>query len=252
MASHPPRAAFWRIVANEWRLTLRNPTGLVWGVGFPVLLLAIFGSLPATTTPEVALGGLSFFEAYLPVMIALSLALLALIGLPVPITSYRELGILRRMATTPVPPSWLLGAQVAVNLVLLLVAVLVVVAGGVGLGARLQLQPLGFVLSVLLAAAAMFALGLWVGAIARTQRAAGGIGAALFYPMLFFAGVWLPREVMSPALKTVSDLTPLGSAVHAMDISMLTGQFPPVESLVVMAGWAVIFGWLSVRMFRWE
>jgi ABC-2 type transport system permease protein len=91
-------------------------------VGFPILLLAIFGSLPATTKPDAALGGLSFFEVYLPVMIALCLGLLVLIGLPAPITSYRELGVIRRMATTPVPPSWLLGAQVVVNLVLLLVA----------------------------------------------------------------------------------------------------------------------------------
>ena len=29
-------------------------------------------------------------------------------------------------------------------------------------------------------------------------------------------------------------------------------QFPSVESLLVMAAWAVIFGWLSIRMFRWE
>ena len=248
----PPLAAFGRLVANEWHLTLRNPAALVWGVGFPILLLAIFGSLPATTKPDAVLGGLSFFEVYLPVMIALSLGLLALIGLPVPITSYRELGVLRRMATTPVPPAWLLGAQVVVNLVLLLVAVLVVVLGGVALGAHLPLQALGFVLSVLLAVGAMFALGLWVAAIARTQRAAGAIGAAIFYPMLFFAGVWLPREVMPPALRTVSDLTPLGAAVHAMDTSMLKGQFPPAESLLVMAAWAVILGWLSVRMFRWE
>ena len=38
----------------------------------------------------------------------------------------------------------------------------------------------------------------------------------------------------------------------ARDISMLTGQSPPAESLTVMATWAVIFGWLSVRMFKWE
>src|ERR1035437_9732323 len=133
----PPLAAFGRLVAKEWHLTLRSRAALVWGVGFPILLLATFGSLPATTKPDAALGGLSFFDVYLPVMIALSLGLLALIGLPVPITSYRELGVLRCMATTPVPPAWLLGAQVVVNLVLLLVAVLVVVLGGVALGAHL-------------------------------------------------------------------------------------------------------------------
>ena len=35
-------------------------------MGFPTLLLAVFGSLPATTKPDAALGGLSFFEVYLP------------------------------------------------------------------------------------------------------------------------------------------------------------------------------------------
>jgi hypothetical protein len=70
--------------------------------------------------------------------------------------------------------------------------------------------------------------------------------------MKFFAGVWLPREAMPPALQTVSDVTPLGSAVHAMDISMLAGQCPPAEPLLAMAVWAVTFGWLSVRMFKWE
>jgi ABC-2 type transport system ATP-binding protein len=248
----PPRGSFGRLVASEWRLTLRNPAGLVWALGFPVLLLAIFGSLPATTKPDAAFGTFSFFEVYLPVMIALSLAMLALIGLPVPITSYRELGVLRRVATTPVPPSWILGAQVVVNLVQLVAAALLVVVGGLVFGARLPLHVMGFVLSLVLAATAMFALGLWVAAVARTQRAASAIGGGLFYPLLFFAGVWLPHEAMPSGLRAVSDLTPLGSAVQAMDTSMLAGQFPPAQSLLVLVAWAAIFGWLSVRMFRWE
>jgi len=53
----PPLAAFGRLVGNEWRLTLRNPTGLVWGVGFPILLLAIFGSLPARPNRTPRSGG---------------------------------------------------------------------------------------------------------------------------------------------------------------------------------------------------
>jgi ABC-2 type transport system ATP-binding protein len=249
----PPRAAFGRLVANESRLALRTPAGLVWGVGFPILLLVIFGSLSATNKPDSALGGLTFFQVYLPVMIAFSLATLAFIGLPVPLASYREFGVLRRMATTPVSPSWVLGAQVVINLAQLVVAVFVIIVGGtIAFGAHLRLQPLGFVLSLTLAAATLFSLGLWVAAVARTQRAAGAIGACLFFPSLFFAGVWLPQEAMPPTLRTISTLMPLGAAVHAMDTSMLTGHFPPSEAVLVMAAWAVVFAWIAVRMFRWE
>ena len=248
----PPRAAFGRLVASEWRLTLRTPTGLVWGLGMPILLLVIFGSVPALHDPIPGLGGLSFFQAYLPILIALSLALLALIGLPVPLASYRERGVLRRMEVTPVPPSWLLGAQLAINLALFSVAALVLVLGGaIAFNSHFPRQAPGFVLSLALAVAAMFALGLWVAAAASTQRAASAIGAIFLYPLLFFAGVWLPREAMAPALRTVSDLTGLGAAVQAMQ-SSIQGRFPSAESLLVMTAWAVIFGWLSVRMFRWE
>ena len=251
-APAPPRAAFGRLVASEWRLTLRTPTGLVWGLGMPILLLVIFGSVPALHDPIPGLGGLSFFQAYLPILIALSLALLALIGLPVPLASYRERGVLRRMEVTPVPPSWLLGAQLAINLALFSVAALVLVLGGaIAFNSHFPRQAPGFVLSLVLAVAAMFALGLWVAAVASTQRAASAIGAIFLYPLLFFAGVWLPREAMAPALRTVSDLTGLGAAVQAMQ-SSIQGRFPSAESLLVMAAWAVIFGWLSVRMFRWE
>ncbi len=131
----PPRAAFRRLVGAEWRLSVRNPAGLVWGLGLPLLLLIVFGSLPGTTKPDKNLGGLSFFQVYLPVLVALSLALLSLVALPLPLTSYRELGVLRRMRTTPVPPSWLLGAQLVLNLAMLaVVSLLVIVGGGLSTG----------------------------------------------------------------------------------------------------------------------
>ena len=97
----------------------------------------------------------------------------------------------------------------------------------------------------------MFALGIWIAAIARSARAAGAIGAALFYPLAFFAGLWVPVQLMAPALRTVSRLTPLGAAVQAMQSSM-QGQFPSVQALLVMAAWAAIFGVASVRLFQWE
>jgi ABC-2 type transport system permease protein len=68
---------------------------------------------------------------------------------------------------------------------------------------------------------------------------------------MFFAGLWLPRADMPAALQAVSDLTPLGAAVGAIQSALLQG-FPPVASLLTLLAYAVAFGWLAVRSFRWE
>jgi len=248
-----PRPAFGALVSSEWRLARRTPIGLVWGLGLPVLLLAVFGSLPTFHQPQANLGGLTLFELYQPTLAAMALALLALVALPTALASYRENRTLKRMQTTPVPPSWVLGAQVVVNLGIMLVGLLVIVVGGaVVFGSHLPRQVPGFLGSVVLAVAAMFAVGLWIAAVARSARAASAIGGLLFYPSAFFAGLWVPVQSMAPVLRTISHLTPLGAAVQAMQSSMLLGKLPSVEPLLVMAAWAVVFGAISVRRFRWE
>ena len=52
-------------------------------------------------------------------------------------------------------------------------------------------------------------------------------------------------------MRDIGDWTPLGAAVHALQDSM-QGAFPSAQSLLVLAAWAVIFGVLAVRFFRWE
>ena len=98
------RAAFWQIVLNEARLTWRRPIGLIGGVAIPLLLLIIFGLLPAFKQVPASFGGQSIFDAYVPILAAFGLAMLGMLGLPLPLVSYRELGVLRRLSTTPVPP----------------------------------------------------------------------------------------------------------------------------------------------------
>ena len=246
-----PRAALARLTMTEARLAWRQPIGLIWGVGLPVLLLIIFGSLPAFKKTSSSLGGLTVFQVYLPVLVALTLAMLGLIALPVPLASYREQGVLRRLSTTPVPPAWLLCAQLAINLVQALAATLIIVIGGVAFGTKLPGSAAGFVLALVLAIAALFAIGLWLAAVAKTARAAGAIGTVLYFPLLFFAGLWVPRQLMPPVLRDISDFTPLGAAVQAIQASY-QGGFPPAGPLLVLAVYAVISGYLAVRFFSWE
>jgi ABC-2 type transport system permease protein len=236
------RAAFGKVVATEARLTSRQPIGLIAGLGIPVVLLVIFGELSAFHQPSPYFGGLDGFDVYLPILIVFSLAMLALLGLSMPLASYRELGILRRLSTTPVPPSWLLAAQGIVQIFQALAATaIIVIAGIAAFGAPVPKSVGGFLL----------AIGLTIAAVARSANAASVIGRIVFFPLMFFTGLWLPRAEMPPVLLDISNYTPLGAAVQAIQASMLQG-FPPVTPLLVLGGYAVAFGYLAKRFFRWE
>jgi len=252
LPARTPRAAFGKLLQNEGRYAWRMPVGLILGVAVPVLLLVILGSIPGANKPIKSLGGLTVFSVYFPVPIAWVLGLLALISLPGHLADYRQQGILRRMSTTPVPPAWMLAAQVIINLVLAVVALgILVVAGTAGFGLGAPKQAGGFALALVLTIAAMFAIGLWIAAIARSTNVAGLIGNLMLYPMLFFAGLYFPRQRMAPVLRDIGDWTPLGASVQALQDSM-RGAFPAAQLLLVLAAWAVVFGVLAVRFFRWE
>jgi hypothetical protein len=87
--------------------------------------------------------------------------------------------------------------------------------------------------------------------LAPTGRAAGVIGTMLFFPLMFFAGLWIPRATMPASLREVSDLTPLGAAVQALQDS-LHGSWPHPSALTVLAGYAVVFTVAAARFFRWD
>ena len=246
-----PRAAFRMIVLNESRIARRLPLGLLVGVALPTVLLVIIGNQRHYRQHLQALGGLTTFTVYLPIFLTMVIAALAFYGLPIPLAIYRDQGILRRLSVTPVPPAWVLAAQLVLNVsftVIELIILMVVAMTGFGVAA--PKSPGGLVLALLLSMAAVFAIGLFVSAIAR-QRTAGILAALCFFPLMFFAGLFLPRAEMPRALLDVSNLTPLGAAVQASQSALLNG-FPPVSPLLVLPAYAVIFSALAVRFFRWE
>jgi len=247
-----PHAAFREMVRYETRLALRIPRGFFPGAFLPTMLLVLFGSIPSTNRPMKVLGGLTYFDVYVPVFLAMVIAAVGLIGLPVPLASYREHGILRRLSTTPAPPAWVLAAQLILNLrfvAMELVLLLVVATTGFSLAA--PRSPGGLALALALAIAALFSIGLWISAIARTERTAGGLAVACFFPMMYFAGLFYPRAEMAKALVDIGNFTPIGAAVQAIE-SALLDRFPPIEPLLVLSAYAVIFAALAVRFFRWE
>jgi ABC-2 type transport system permease protein len=221
-------------------------------LAFPPLLLVILGSVPAFRQPSRDLGGARVIDLYVPIVMGLVLAFFAFSTLPTYLATYRERGILRRLATTPVRPTRLLLAQMAMSLALAVVVVVLVLGiGAAAFGTDLPRNPLGFLAAFLLATASLFAIGLVVAALAPSGRVATGIGLILFYPMNFFAGLWLPRDAMPQVLRRIGDFTPLGAGVQSLQDS-LAGAWPRPLDLGMMAVIALAAGLAAARWFRWE
>ena len=189
---------------------------------------------------------------YVPVLIGLVLVMVALISLPIVLVNQREHAFLRRLSTTPVAPRWLLAAQVVVNFVLAVMAMILIVAGAavfyhVPAPAQLRrLRPVG---------AAGHSGPVRDRPVHRRRRGERRGRRRLGHAVPVPAD--LLRRALCPAPVDVADHAPHqrlhaargGSARHAQ---LDAGLVPPVQPLLVMAAWAVVFGLAAVKLFRWE
>jgi ABC-2 type transport system permease protein len=243
---------FAELLKVEGKLALREPTGLAMGIGFPVILLVIFGLIGKAVPGNVAGTSLTVLDIYVPVIMVIGFISLGVSSLPSTLVRYREMGWLRRVSTTPTPPSRLLAAQLTLNLVIGLVTVLIVIFGSeLVFGAGLEVSIPYFVLSIVLSIAVMFSLGLVVAAVAPSQTVAGGLSGGLFFLLLFLSGLWLQPSIVGEPWATIMYYSPSGSAVSALLYSVFNAS-PPLTAVITMLVYAPIFAFIAIRYFRWE
>lgn len=250
------RQAFGRLVASEARLSRRRPAGVAVAVGVPLVLLVIFGSIPATTRPLAALGGISFFNLYVPSLLLFVLIAVGLGALPQQLAGYRQQGVLRRMSTTPVSPSWLLAAQMTVSMTLATIAITILLGLGAGIfGLALPHTAGGWLIvlvTLVLTAAATLGLGLCVAAVAGTPQVASALIVLCFYPLAFFSGLYVPiQEIHSALISDISKVLPTGAGFNALHAAF-SGHSPGAQPLLVLAAWAMGTSVVAARRFRWE
>jgi ABC-2 type transport system permease protein len=247
-----PQHALTRLIRTEFKLFVRERIGPIWAIGFPIGLLIIFGFIPAFAKHQAVYGGQTTLDVYVPILIAFTTAIMSLSALPTVLGNYRELGVLRRLQTTPMGPVRVLAAQFAVQFATLVaVSAAILVIARFGFSVPLPRELGAFVIAALLAMLALLSIGLFVAAVAPTAKSAQAIGTIVFFPMMFFAGLWLPIAQMPKVLQHISHATPLGAAVQALNDSS-QGHWPTALALGTLAAWAVVFAALAVRTFRWE
>jgi ABC-2 type transport system permease protein len=243
---------FNRLALVEGKLFLREKAALLGVFGLPVALVIGFGLIPGFGDPQKGLSDQIGTEYIAALGVAIVMATLGLTGVPMVLGQYRQRGILRRLAVTPVRPFTLLLADLAVWAASAIVSVALVVAVvRIAFHVPIPAAAGWFVLSVVLGIASLLALGMLAAAVAPTARGAAGVGWLLFFPNMFLAGIYFPTEEMSSTMRQVGNFTPLGSALHAVRDSWM-GIDPRPEYLGIMAAWALVAGAVAVRFFRWE
>jgi ABC-2 type transport system permease protein len=232
--------AFWKLAKAEFKLFTREPLALFFILAFPLILLWLNGSR----------GG--DMDRLLPGYVALILATVGLTQLPSVLATYRERGILRRLATTPVPPATVLGAQLVVHLAAstIAVALLLAVAGAFFEVALPQAIPAA-VLVYLAGALALYALGFVVAALAPNARAANVIGFVVYFPMIFLCGAVIPREALSSSMRRIGELLPLAPVVTALRDAW-SGAGISALTLVALVAMIAVASAVGIRLFRWE
>jgi len=199
-----------RLTALDLRLLLREPGVIVGLIAFPavtVLILAgVFGSVP---DPEF--GGVRPSEHYVVGYMGVVIAQMGLVTLPAHIATHRELGVLRRYRASGV------GAG----------ALVVLVVGGAVYGVPAPDDP-ALVAGWLVAGLVCFvAIGLALGVLMPSSRAANAFGNLVFIPMFLLGGGGPPRDVMTGAMQTISDVLPLTHVIGGLRLSWLGATDDP-------------------------
>jgi ABC-2 type transport system permease protein len=242
---------FGRLTWVELKLFAREPLSVIFAVAFPLAMLVtlsgVFGTKP---TPEYL--DAKPADYYLAGYLAVVIAAIGLITLPVHLAAYRERGVLRRFRASAIPLWAALAAPALVGLVVAVVgAVVLVVAGRLIYDAALPSSPFVAAATFLLGTLAFLAIGFLLAGLARTARAAQAIGMVLFFPMWLISGAGPPPAVMSTPMQHISDYLPLTHVVRTLQAPWLGHPLGTLD-LAALATLTLVAAAASTRLFRWS
>jgi ABC-2 type transport system permease protein len=240
----------------EVKLFLREPVTVIFTLALPLMILyvlgGVFGNEADTGGGTVVYGGHGPTDFYTPAYVALAVAGVALISVPTHLVEYREIGVLKRLRASAVRRRAVLASQLAVSLLIATAGAALLIAAAFGFtDVAAPGDVAGFVGAYVLGAVSVAALGLLLGTLLPTARAAQSVGLLLWFLFMFTSGAGPPPEVLPDTLRTVGDWMPLTPIVELLQEPWLTGGWAGRQALiaVAMALASVVGAWWA---YRWE
>jgi ABC-2 type transport system permease protein len=227
-----------RLLRAELRLMIRDPLVLTFVFVFPVLTMLIIGG-SFGTRPDPAFAGVNPAHWYVASYFTVVIAATGLIMLPVHLASYRERGVLRRFAAAGFPRWSFALAQLVVGLAAIAVGSVILLAVAAPVyGVPTLHHPWLVVIAVVLGAVAFVSIGVLLGTVLPSARAAQAVGLILFFPSFLLGSGGPPPQVMGAALRGVARFLPLTLVTNAIRVPWL-GLGTAMGSLAAVAVLAV-------------
>lgn len=190
-----------------------------------------------------------------PGLLGWAVAMSACFGAGIQFVEWRRTKLLRRVRLSPAPISTLIASRTLVSIVVAY-AQFVLFVGLAILVFDLKLTGSWWMAIPLMTCAtlAFMAIGLVAGAFTRTAEAASSVCNLIILPMAFLSGSFFPTEIMPRALQLIAKVLPLGQLNEGLLDVMVRGLGPAeaVVPMLVLLGFAMVFGVLATRLFRWE
>jgi ABC-2 type transport system permease protein len=176
-------------------------------------------------------------------------------GLAISLVVRRELGILKRLRGTPLPPPTYLAAALASTLaVFALQSVALVALGRLVFGASLPQRPLSLAAALALGALAFAALGFAAASLIRSAEGSSAVVNLIVLPMSFLSGAFIPLQEYPGLLQDLSLALPLRHLLELLEAAVLDDRplWREPVAISVLAAWGMAAIALAARRFGWE
>lgn len=207
------------------------------------------------TAQRVEDDSLTVIQFVTPGLLGWAVAMSAAFGSAATLQGWRQSKLLRRLQLAPVGTGTIVGARVAVTLLISLGQLVIFLGmGAAAFGLQLTGAWWMSVPLIVVGTLCFMAIGLLAGALAKTTEGAVNLANFLVLPMAFLSGSFFPLDGAPTWLQRLSDLLPLKHLNEGMLDVMVRGEgsAAAVVPLLILAGFAVVVTLLAARLFRWE
>ena len=245
----------------EIKQFMRQRESVVFTLLFPVILLAIFGSVFKDTIAP----GVTFSQYFVAGMIASGLVNTGFQALAIMIPVERDFGTLKRLRGTPMPASsYFIGKTILVLISTVIQIILLLGFGLLFFGLELPSDAtkwLTFAWLVVLGSACSTALGIAFSIVPKSGRGASAVVSPIVIILQFFSGVFFVFTQLPSWMQQVAAIFPLKWLTQGMRSVFLPDSFAGQEvakswesekTLAILLVWLAIGIFFSVRKFKWD